>query len=75
MACANCRPGPYWRIIATRLVEKSLHTFQTFWWGARLSPYEMVCLKSFVDDGHSVDLYTFDASLEVPNGVIVRDAS
>lgn len=56
-------------------MEKSLHTFQTFWWGARLTPYENVCLKSFVDHGHRVDLYTFDSGLEVPNGVAVCDAS
>lgn len=69
------RPPSRWRITATPLVEKSLHTFQTFWWGARLSPYEMVCLKSFSDRGYGVDLYTFDTGLEVPNGVVVCDAS
>jgi hypothetical protein len=53
----------------------SLHTFQTFWWGDALSPYEAFCLKSFIDHGHKIDLYTFDPNLSVPTGVSIRDAS
>lgn len=52
-----------------------VHTFQTFWWGSALSPYEMFCLKSFVDHGHKVHLYTFDPQLDVPDGVLICDAS
>ncbi len=49
--------------------------FQTFWYGSALSPYEMFCLRSFVDHGHHVDLYTYDHALEVPAGVTRRDAA
>jgi hypothetical protein len=40
-----------------------------------LSPYEQFCLKSFVDCGYAVDLYTYDLALAVPAGVRVRDAA
>jgi len=53
----------------------SSQTFQTFWWGNALSPYEMLCLRSFIDHGHKVHLYTFDSRLDVPKGVLTCDAS
>lgn len=49
-------------------------TFQSFWAGGPLSPYEVLCLNSFVNCGHAVDLYTFDMSLAAPVGVQIRDA-
>jgi hypothetical protein len=55
--------------------NSSSHTFQTFWWGDALSPYEMFCLKSFIDHGHKVHLYTFEPQLDVPEGVLTYDAS
>jgi hypothetical protein len=42
------------------------HRFQSFWYGEALSPYELFCLKSFIDHGHAVDLYTYDANLVAP---------
>jgi hypothetical protein len=49
-------------------------TFQSFWAGGRLSPYEVLCLNSFINCGHAVDLYTFDMNLAAPAGVRIRDA-
>jgi len=49
--------------------------FQSFWWGERLSPYEWLCLKSFIDLGHSFDLFCFNKELAVPRGVVLRDAA
>jgi hypothetical protein len=51
------------------------HHFQSFWAGGALTPYEMLCLRSFIDHGHTFDLYTFETGLRVPNGVSVRAAS
>lgn len=48
--------------------------FQSFWAG-QLSPYEFMCLRSFCDNGHSFDLYTFAKDLDVPAGVRLRDAA
>jgi hypothetical protein len=50
------------------------HTFQSFWWGDTLTRYAAVCLQSFIDRGHAVDLYSFNRDVTVPAGVRVRDA-
>jgi hypothetical protein len=50
-------------------------TFQSFWSGKVLSPYEVMCLRSFIDRGQDFDLYTFERNLEVPRGVRLRDAA
>ena len=51
------------------------HVFQSFWFGDSISPYEKMCLKSFLDQGHAFHLYTFSPQLEVPLGVQLRDAA
>lgn len=50
------------------------HRFQSFWAGDALTPYELFCLKSFIDHGHAVDLYTFNTNVLVPAGVRICDA-
>jgi len=50
-------------------------TFQSFWIGDSLSPYEALCLRSFLDHGHSFVLYCYSNQLKVPKGVELRDAS
>ena len=49
-------------------------TFQSFWHGP-LSSRERLCLTSFVRQGVNFDLYAYDKSLSVPDGVTFRDAS
>lgn len=49
-------------------------TFQSFWYG-ELSSRERLCLTSFVDQGKNFELYTYDDSLSVPEGVTLKDAS
>jgi mannosyltransferase OCH1-like enzyme len=49
--------------------------FQTFWYGGPLSPYEWLCIKSFVDRGHRFYVYTYDQDINVPEKVVVCDAS
>jgi len=51
------------------------HTFQSFWIGDRLSPYEALCMRSFLDHGHGFVLYCHSSRLKVPKGVELRDAS
>lgn len=51
------------------------HTFQSLWIGDRLSPYEALCMRSFLDHGHAFALYAYSDRLEVPRGVELRDAS
>ena len=51
-----------------------MSTFVTYWDGAPLSHYEQLCLRSFVDSGHSVELSTYLGVTGVPDGVTVCDA-
>ena len=46
----------------------------TLWIGAPLSPYEQLALTSFVAAGVTVQLFTFDPLLAVPDGVERCDA-
>jgi len=46
----------------------------SLWIGGRLSFLEQLCLKSFVDHGHRVILYTYGAVAGVPAGVEVLEA-
>jgi|SRR5262245_24180325 len=48
--------------------------FRSFWYGEPLSPYQQLCLKSFVDHGHEFILYCYE-HFEVPRGVELRDAA
>ncbi len=49
--------------------------FQTFWGGRRISPYEVLCLRSFTSVGHEIDLYTYDLGMPVLPGVTICDAN
>lgn len=46
-----------------------------FWHGPALSLYETACLMSFLKQGIEVNLHTFNRTLQVPPGVVLRDAS
>lgn len=48
--------------------------FRSFWYGKPLSPYQQLCLKSFVDHGHEFVLYSYDR-VDVPAGVELKDAA
>lgn len=47
----------------------------SLWIGGSLSYIEQVCLKSFVDHGHRMILYTYGEVKNVPPGVEVMDAN
>lgn len=46
----------------------------TLWTGGRLSWFEQLCLKSFVDHGHAVTVFSCGDVANLPEGVIRRDA-
>jgi mannosyltransferase OCH1-like enzyme len=48
--------------------------FASFWHGGPLPPHCWFCLKTFVDHGHAVTLYSYD-ELRVPGGVTNADAA
>ena len=45
----------------------------TLWIGGPLSWMEQLCLKSFVDKGQRITLFSYDDIPNVPKGVILRD--
>lgn len=48
---------------------------QTFWKGPRLHRLQRLSLASFLDHGHSVRLYAYEAPTGLPHGVELRDAA
>jgi hypothetical protein len=49
-------------------------SFGSLWVGRPLSKLEKTSLSSFIYHGHSVTLYVYDLSLEVPKGVVKKNA-
>jgi hypothetical protein len=50
-------------------------TLRTFWHGPPFSPYQLLCLHSFVSRGHRVEVFSYERDLVVPNWIAHRDAS
>jgi hypothetical protein len=50
-------------------------TLRSFWHGRSLGPYQLVGLRSFVDQGHRVELYTYDPEIAVPDWILRKDAN
>jgi glycosyltransferase involved in cell wall biosynthesis len=50
-------------------------TIRTFWHGGPLGPYRLVGLRSFVDRGHRVELFTYDPEIAVPDWLERRNAN
>ena len=51
-----------------------VRSVSSLWIGNPLSVYEEVSLRSFVEEGFDVQLFTYADNLRVPEGVVVRDA-
>jgi hypothetical protein len=49
-------------------------TVRGFWHGRHLRPYQLVCLRSFVDRGHAVEIFAYDSELTFPDWIRRRDA-
>jgi SAM-dependent methyltransferase len=48
---------------------------QTFWHGNVIGPYQLVCLRSFADYGHQVEIFSYDSHLNLPDWIERRDAA
>ena len=62
------KKAPQWGRPVTRVREVG-----TLWIGGPLSWMERLCLKSFVDQGQRITLFSYDDIPNVPAGVIRRD--
>lgn len=54
--------------------EKKRETFNMFWHGDQLSALEMACMRSFLDHGHALRVFTYQ-KVALPEGAINEDAS
>jgi glycosyltransferase involved in cell wall biosynthesis len=59
-------------VVSPIVIEEE--AFSAFWYGNRLSALHWVCLRSFVELGHKVNLYVYEP-LEVPKAINLMDAS
>lgn len=48
--------------------------FKMFWHGDKLSPLEWSCMRSFVKNGHSLQVFTY-REISLPEGAILEDAT
>lgn len=49
--------------------------FASLWVGSPLPKLQQACLSSFIYYGHDLVLYVYDQSIEVPKGIIKKDAN
>ena len=47
---------------------------QSFWSG-KLTPMELLCMQSFIQNGHEFHLYTYGDVTGIPSNVVVKDAN
>lgn len=48
---------------------------QSLWIGPELSKIEQLCIRSFINNGHTFELYTYSDIKNIPDGTVVKDAS
>lgn len=48
---------------------------RSLWIGNHLSPLELLCINSYLQNGHVVELYIYNNIDNVPPGVIIKDAN
>jgi Glycosyltransferase sugar-binding region containing DXD motif len=48
---------------------------QTFWHGRAIGAYQLLCLRSFADRGHQVEVFSYDADLRLPGWIERRSAA
>lgn len=52
----------------------SPQTLRTFWHGDSIGPYQLLCLKSFADYGHHIEVFTYSSDLQAPDWLAIRRA-
>jgi hypothetical protein len=57
------------------MTSRTAETFRAFWHGSALGPYHLASLRSFVDRGHQVELFTYDDKIAIPDWIARRDAN
>ncbi|HET7290318.1 MAG TPA: hypothetical protein VFJ67_07775, partial [Thermodesulfobacteriota bacterium] len=55
--------------------DTTLPVIQSMWIGSELSVMEQLSIISFLSNGHSYHLYTYNEVKNVPEGVTLKDAN
>lgn len=50
-------------------------TVRTFWQGGPIGVYQLLCMRSFVERGHRVEVFTYDTDLGIPEWIERRNAA
>lgn len=56
------------------VIAREPETVRTFWHGDSMGPYQLMCLRSFVDSGHRVEVFSYNLDLRLPDWIEVRSA-
>jgi hypothetical protein len=48
---------------------------RTFWQGGPMGPYQLLGLRSFIDRGHRVEVFTYDSGMTVPDWIERKNAA
>lgn len=56
-------------------ITSSNRVIQGMWFGESLSTLEILCMKSFMSNGHEFHLYVYEELHGIPQGVVVKDAN
>jgi Glycosyltransferase sugar-binding region containing DXD motif len=60
---------------AVATVAKAPQVLQTFWHGEAIGSYQLLCLRSFADRGHQMEVFSYDSDLHLPGWIERRDAA
>jgi len=69
------RIGIYCSMKVNYIADPSLPVIQSMWIGSELSAMERLSISSFLRNGHQYHLYVYDEVKNLPEGVILKDAS
>lgn len=56
-------------------MNNSINTIQSLWIGPSLGNMEIICIRSYLQQGHTFHLYIYDEVKNIPEGTIVMDAN
>jgi hypothetical protein len=65
----------YARSVRAERAPAAPQTLRTFWHGETIGIYPLLCLRSFVDRGHRIELFSFETKLDLPDWITLKDAA
>ncbi len=69
------RPRQSCTLNVPHIQTSAAQTLRTFWHGDTIGPYQLLCLKSFADRGHQVEVFSYHPDLVAPDWLKIRNAA